>query len=118
MNLDLLSQRAEILRQMADLHSMELGSIRAEYRVGPSGEKLGPYHKHQVWDDGANQSRRVPADEALALETAIANRQTFEQLAARFIELTVRITRLGEPSRSQKKTTAPTPSPGKPRSRG
>ena len=118
MNLDLLAQRAEILRQMADLDTMELGSIKAEYRAGPSGEKLGPYHKHQVWDDGANQSRRVPADEALALETAIANRRKFEQLAARFIELTVRITRLDDAVPSSKKKTPSAPSPGKPRSRG
>jgi len=104
MNPDLFAQRAELIRQMAALSTMELGSIKAEYRTGPSGERLGPYYKHQVWEQGANLSRRVPPEEASALEQAIHNRQQFECLATRFIDLTVRLTREGSSYAAQKKT--------------
>lgn len=104
---DLQAQRALILQQMAALSAMELGSLKAEFRHGPSGEKVGPYFKHQVWEDGANLSRRVPAEEAPALESAIANRQRFEELATEFIALTVQLTRQNQSGGAQKKTRAP-----------
>ena len=90
---DFLSQRALILQQMAALDTMEQGSLKAEYRQSSSGERCGPYFKHQVWQDGANLSRRVPPEEAPALEAAIANRQKFEALASQFINATVSHTR-------------------------
>jgi hypothetical protein len=88
----------------ASLDTMELGSLKAEYRQNPSGQPVGPYFKHQVWEHGANASRRIPADEASSLEVAIANRQKFETLANEFIELTVRLTRAGQSVSAQKKT--------------
>lgn len=66
---------------------------------------MGPYFKHQVWEHGANASRRIPADEAPSLEVAIANRQKFETLANEFIELTVRLTRAGQSVSAQKNAT-------------
>jgi len=105
MSHEILARRAELLRQMAALDTMELGSLKAEYRQNPSGQPVGPYFKHQVWEDGTNASRRVPPDEAPGLEAAIANRQRFEALANEFIELTVRLTRSGQPGSTQKKTT-------------
>ena len=72
---------------------MELGSIKAEYRTSSSGQKVGPYFKHQVWNDGANLSQRVSADDAPKLQQAIENRQKFEQLSADFIAVTVEQTR-------------------------
>jgi hypothetical protein len=107
MSSDLLAQRTLILQQMAALSSMELGSLKAEFREGPSGEKIGPYYKHQVWEDGGNLSRRVPSEEAPALETAIANRQRFEQLATEFIAITVQLTRQNQSGHAQKKTLRP-----------
>ena len=104
-NYEIIARRAELLRQMADLDSMELGSLKAEYRQNPSGQPVGPYFKHQVWEHGANTSRRIPAEEAPGLEAAIANRQKFETLANEFIELTVRLTRASQPGSAQKKTT-------------
>lgn len=104
MNPNYDAQRAQILQQMAALESMEQGSVKAEYRLNNDGSKVGPYYKHQAWKNGANSSRRVPADEAASLELAIANRQKFEELANRFIELTVAQTRLAQGQNAQKKT--------------
>lgn len=111
MSQEILARRAELLRQMAALDTMELGSLKAEYRKGASGQPVGPYFKHQVWEDGANASRRVPSDEAPGLEAAIANRQRFEALASEFVEMTVRLTRAGQPTPLQKKTTPAASSP-------
>lgn len=84
-----LAKRTALLQQMAALDSMELGSLKAEYRAGPSGSKSGPYFKHQVWKDGANQSQRVTPEDAPALRAAIDNRLRFESLAQAFIDLSV-----------------------------
>jgi len=102
-NQDIIARRAELLRQMASLDTMELGSLKAEYRKNPSGQPMGPYFKHQFWEHGANTSRRIPSDEAPSLEAAIANRQKFENLANEFIELTVCLTRATQPGSAQKK---------------
>ena len=91
--LDVSAQRAALLHKMAALDSMEVGSIKAEYRTNSSGQKSGPYFKHQVWDDGANLSQRVSASDAPKLQEAIENRQKFEQLSADFIAVTVEQTR-------------------------
>jgi len=91
--LNFSATRAALLHQMAALDSMELGSIKAEYRANSSGQKSGPYFKHQVWDDGANLSQRVSASDAPKLQEAIENRQKFEQLSADFIAVRVEQTR-------------------------
>jgi mannitol-1-phosphate/altronate dehydrogenase len=93
MNDSFLARRAALLQQMAALDSMELGSLKAEYRPGPSGSLSGPYFKHQVWQGGANQSQRVPPEDAPALQAAIDNRLHFESLAQAFIDLSVAHTR-------------------------
>ena len=41
MNNVFLTKRTALLQQMATLDSMELGSLKAEYRSGPSGSKSG-----------------------------------------------------------------------------
>ena len=91
---------------MASLQSMEQGSLKAEYRTssadGQTGP-IGPYYKHQVWQDGRNVSRRVSAEDAPGLQAAIANRQRFEALAAQFVELTVAHTRQCQSAPAQKK---------------
>ena len=91
--LDLSTQRAALLQKMAAIDSMELGSLKAEFRTNASGQKAGPYFKHQVWDNGANLSQRVSADDAPKLQAAIENRQQFEHLAADFVAVTVEQTR-------------------------
>lgn len=92
MTVEILTQRTRILQQMATLHPMAMGSLKAEYREGPGGERRGPYYQHQMWHEGANVTRRVPAEEAPALAEAIARRQEFEALAMQFIELSAGFT--------------------------
>ena len=114
--LDFSVKRAAILQKMAAIDSMELGSLKAEYRTNPSGQKSGPYFKHQVWADGANLSQRVSSDDAPKLQEAIEKRQKFEQLSADFIAVTVEQTRQEHsPLKLKKKRISPWPS--KPRRR-
>lgn len=69
-----LAKRTALLRQMEALDSMELGSLKAEFRSSPSGAQTGPYFEHRVWIDGANLSQRVSKGDAPALQAAIDNR--------------------------------------------
>ncbi len=89
--------RPALLQQMAQLQSMERGTLSEEYRERPDGAggtvRLGPYFKHQVWEAGANQSRRVPAEEVPALRQDLENHQRFAALAEAYAELTVQETR-------------------------
>ena len=95
--------RTRILQQMAELQSMEYGSLKEEYRTNSSGGTAGPYYQLQAWHEGANLSRRVPTEEAPALKEAITNRQKFEALAEEFIEMTVEMTRKQTSAEAQKK---------------
>lgn len=112
-----LAKRTSILRQMAALDSMELGSLKAEFRSSPSGAQSGPYFKHQVWIDGANFSQRVSQDDAPTLQAAIDNRLHFEALAQAFIDLTVDHSRQNRFPDALKRKTSRTSLPRKPRSR-
>src|SRR6059036_3015553 len=69
----LLHKRQQILQQMGKIQRMELGSLQAEKRpsVRHPDQGRGPYHKHQVWEDGQNLTRRIPAEKADALAQAI-----------------------------------------------
>ena len=117
MNSTFHAQRTALLEQMATLETMENGSLKSEFRDPPSGIKAGPYFKHQVWREGANVSQRISAEDAPALAAAIANRQQFESLAARFVELTVAHTRQNKFPDSLKKKIQPVSSPRKKSSR-
>lgn len=92
-----LPDRAAILQQMAQLQSMERGKLSEEYRERPDDAggtvRLGPYFKLQAWTDGANQSRRVPAEDVPQLRQDLENHQRFSALAESFVELTVQQTR-------------------------
>jgi hypothetical protein len=110
-SLEISTQRAAILQQMAAIPSMELGSLKAEYRTSSSGQQSGPYFKHQAWCDGANVSQRIAAEDAPKLQAAIENRQKFEQLSADFIAATVEQTRQAHsPLERKKKRLSPRPS--------
>ena len=90
-------ERSALLQQMAQVHSMERGTLSEEYRERPDGAggtvRLGPYFKHQVWESGGNQSRRVPAEEVPALRQDLENHQRFAALAEAYVDLTVQDTR-------------------------
>ena len=60
------SYRNELLAQLAAITSMERGALSEEYREVPAADgrgtlRLGPYFKHQCWEEGRNRSARVPA---------------------------------------------------------
>jgi mannitol-1-phosphate/altronate dehydrogenase len=82
---------------MAQIHSMERGTLSEEYRVHPDGSggtvRRGPYFKHQVWEAGGNRSRRVPPAEVPQLREDLASHQRFTELAQEYVELTVAQTR-------------------------
>jgi hypothetical protein len=89
--------RQDLLQEMAQIQSMEKGTLTEEYRerLDPGGGtiRLGPYFKHQVWQEGANRSRRVPSDEVSALRQDLMNHARFGELADSYVELTVAETR-------------------------
>jgi hypothetical protein len=89
--------RPAILQQMAELQSMERGTLSEEYRERPDGAggtvRLGPYFKHQVWESGSNKSRRVTPEEVPQLRQDLENHQRFAELADAYVELTVEQTR-------------------------
>jgi hypothetical protein len=90
---NLIARRERLLQEMAQCDRMEYGSLHAERRAVAGGGLSRPYFKHQVWDQGRNLSQRVRAEEAAELQSAIANRQRFEQLAREYMDVTVELTR-------------------------
>jgi len=79
------SARKALLSEIAGITTMQPGTLAEEWRErpAPDGEgtvRTGPYYKHQVWRDGHNVSRRVPASEAAQLREDIDNAKRFEQL--------------------------------------
>jgi hypothetical protein len=99
-----IEQRQVILQKMAQIDSMEYGSLKAEYRTGADPDHpLGPYYKYQVWQQGKNHSERVAGPRAEQLRKAVEGRQQFEQLAQECIELTVQHTRQSQAATAAKK---------------
>ena len=99
-----IEQRQVIFQKMARIDQMEYGSLKAEFRPGADpSHPLGPYYKHQVWQQGKNHSERVAAPRAEELRQAVQGRQQFEQLAQECIELTVQHTRAMESTTDAKK---------------
>lgn len=86
--------RRVLLDQIAAITTMQPGTLAEEWRErsdphGESTRRLGPYFKHQVWKDGRNLSRRVPAAEAAQLREDIDNAKRFEQLTGELADLTI-----------------------------
>ena len=98
-------KRQQILQQMEQIQAMELGSLQEELRPSKDdpSQTLGPYFKHQVWEDGKNLTRRVPAEKAAALAQAIQGRKDFEHLAGQFVQTTVAMTRANQDPASHSK---------------
>lgn len=112
-------KRQQILQQMEQIQTMEHGSLRSETRPSKRHPHCdcGPYFKHQVWEEGRNLTRRVPADKAQEMAEAIENRVRFEKLADEFIVTTVSMTRAQATSDSKKNATISKP-PSKPKPAG
>jgi hypothetical protein len=113
--------RQALLEQIAAITTMLPGSLAEEYREHPAPDgrgtvRLGPYFKHQVWQDGRNLSRRVPAAEAATLKLDIENAKLFEELTGQLARLNIQYTialRAGQTDATEttvKKTSKPTAS--------
>jgi outer membrane translocation and assembly module TamA len=102
---DFAHKRTQILQQMEQIQTMERGSLQEERRPSKENPKFsnGPYFKHQVWENGQNQTRRVPQEKARALAQAIQGRKEFEALAQQFVKTTVAMTRAQQERPDSKK---------------
>lgn len=83
-----------ILAQLAELDTIERGTLVGECREVPSpdgnGTVLrGPYFKHQCWEDGKNRSVRVPVAQVAHLRRDLENAARFDQLTAQLAQLAV-----------------------------
>lgn len=90
------ADRKVLLDQIAAITTMQPGTLAEEWRErpNPDGEdegtrRAGPYYKHQVWRDGRNISRRVPASEAAQLREDIDNAKRYEQLTGDLAKLNI-----------------------------
>ena len=80
--------------------------MNEEYRERSRNGKrvrLGPYYKHQCWEDGRNVSRRVSAPEVEQLRKAVDGYHEFEELAKEYAQVTIAMTRQSASDESKKK---------------
>ena len=121
-----VATRESLIAKLTAVSHMQRGTLTEQYirRPAPGGKgtvTLGPYFKFQVWEDGRNHTRSVPADEVDTLREDIANhhlfQQIFRQLADRIIAETrqLRASRRAaneDPAQAlEKKTSGPGASP-------
>jgi hypothetical protein len=92
--------RQRILTEMATIEQMEYGQLDTFFQPSAQapGQRRGPYHKRQVWQDGRNHTEYVPAAQVAAITAAIAGRERFERLAGDFVAATVQATRGTQPA--------------------
>ena len=86
--------RRSVMDQIAAITTMRPGTLAEEYREhtashGKEVVRLGPYFKYQLWQDGRNLSRRVPAAEAGQLREDIDNAKHFHQLTFQLAQLNI-----------------------------
>jgi hypothetical protein len=86
--------RCSLLQQIADITTMQPGTLAEEWRERPDPDaggtrRVGPYYKHQVWKDGRNISRRVPSTEAAQLREDIDNAKRYEELTGELARITI-----------------------------
>lgn len=76
-SLTISARRLKLLAELAEITAIERGTLYEEYREAPdpngSGTvRLGPYFKHQCWEERRNRSVRVPAPQADLLRQDLA----------------------------------------------
>lgn len=104
--MDHQKRRRQILKEMAQIDCMEKGRLSEEYRERhKDGEtvRLGPYYKHQRWEDGHNMSRRVATGEVAQLRKAVDGYHEFEGLSKEYAEITIEMTRQASKDGAKKK---------------
>lgn len=91
---------------MGEIETMSRGRLTEEYRERHENGKtvrLGPYYKHQVWENGRNKSRRVKADEAQQLREGIEGLDKFKELSNEYIEATIELPQQGDKDETDSK---------------
>ncbi|MFW6152155.1 MAG: DUF6788 family protein [Verrucomicrobiota bacterium] len=94
--MDCQKRRRQILKEVAQIDCMEKGRLSEEYRERhKDGQKvrLGPYYKHQQWEEGHNVSRRVAMGEVEHLRKAVDGYHEFKALCKEYAEITIEMTR-------------------------
>jgi hypothetical protein len=91
------SNRKALLDQISSITTMQPGTLAEEWRERPAPDaggtrRVGPYYKHQVWRDGRNISRRVPAAEAPQLREDIDNAKRYEELTDELARINIEST--------------------------
>jgi hypothetical protein len=79
---------AHLLGQIAQIKHMERGKLSA---MGPGPE--GPYFRLQAWEDGKNNSRYVPQEQAEAVQKAIDGYQHYKELTEQYAQQVIARTR-------------------------
>lgn len=83
---------AQILAEIAQIHSMEFGKL-SEYQRPDRSKDSGPYFKLQIWQDGKNHTRHVRPEELPALREALDGYARFRALVDEYAKLIVVQTR-------------------------
>ena len=97
---------SEILAQMAQIQSMEVGKLSAYTPPGRSKDS-GPYFKLQAWQEGKNSTRHVRPEELPDLQEAITGYARFRELTEQYAQLIITKTRSRLEQGSKKKKIRP-----------
>ena len=95
--------RQDTLKKLASITAIERGTLAEEYRERPAPDgngtvQLGPYFKHQCWENGKNRSVRVPSGQVVQVREHLENGHRFDELTATLEQLAI------EEGRSQRAT--------------
>ena len=104
---------ASILQQIAAIPRFEQGKL-CVIRQGPNG----PYYNLQRWENGANVSQYVPADQVVAVQENLAAYEQFQTLLQNYVQVLSARSREERLTGVKKKRPSPTSSsPRKQRSK-
>lgn len=92
------AHRRILLAQLAKLSCIERGTLSEEYREQVTGEaseriRVGPYFKHQCWENGRNRSSRVAPEQVAQVREDLENGQRFDQLTSELATLAIQKSR-------------------------
>ena len=96
------SSPAQILRQIAQIQSMERGKLSI---LRESAD--GPFYKLQAWENGKNVTRYVPREQVSAVQEALKGFAQFEELTQEYARQVIDKTRAEIAADSKKKTPRP-----------
>ena len=113
------SHRKALIDQITAITTMQPGTLAEEWRERPDADaggtqRIGPYYKHQVWRDGRNLNRRVPASEAAQLREEIDNAKRYAELTGELARINIEHTlqlRSADPASSEIADSKKTPCP-------